>query len=423
MAAPDSTTVPATGSSAAAAQPAPARPKSVLANPHFRNLWLGGAVSLLGDQFYLVALPWLVLQLTGSSLALGTILMCAAVPRAVLMLAGGAVSDRIAPRRIMLRTASLRTIFVAAVGALVYLHVIHLWHLYFLAFAFGTADAFGMPAMQSLLPTLVGRDQLPAANAAFQSVYQVTLLGAVPAGMVIKALGIAWAFFIDAVSFLFILVPIYALPRTQPPVRPREEGKHFGHDILDGVHYVWRDKAMRALLLVMIGANLCLNGTILVGLAAIAKFRFDSPTAFGVLIACWSGGALLGTISAGITKQRTHRGWTVLIGSALVSLAIGAIGLLTHEIPMSAVLAAAGVVGGYNNITLLSWCQARVEPAFMGRVMSVLMFGWVGLMPVSYPVAGALAEWSLSGMFLVSGLAAFAVCVGGTASRALREVQ
>src|SRR5579859_1486170 len=104
--------VPAAAASAAAA-PTPAR-KTLFANKHFRNLWLGGTVSLFGDQFYLVALPWLVLQLTGSSLALGSILMCAGIPRAVLMLAGGALSDRMAPRRIMLTTGSARTVLVTA---------------------------------------------------------------------------------------------------------------------------------------------------------------------------------------------------------------------------------------------------------------------------------------------------------------------
>src|SRR6476620_208909 len=99
------------------------RAPGIFANSHFRNLWIGGAISAFGDQFYLVALPWLVLQLTGSNLAVGTVLMAAAVPRALLMLAGGAVSDRIAPRRIMLRTASLRTLFVGAVGALAYFHL------------------------------------------------------------------------------------------------------------------------------------------------------------------------------------------------------------------------------------------------------------------------------------------------------------
>src|ERR1051326_8299999 len=209
---------------------APPRPRTVFANAHFRNLWLGGAVSAFGDQFYLVALPWLVLQLTGSNLAVGTVLMCAAIPRAVLMLGGGAVSDRIAPRRIMLTTASTRTIFVGAVGLLVWLHIVQLWHLGVLAFAFGVADAFGLPAFQSLLPQLIEREQLPSANAAFQSVYQIAMMvGPAPAGIAIKAFGIASAFFIDAVSFLFILAPIYGLPRPAGP-HDRGEPLHFRPD-------------------------------------------------------------------------------------------------------------------------------------------------------------------------------------------------
>src|SRR5262249_28515294 len=170
----------------------------------------------------------------------------------------------------------------------------------------GVADAFGLPAFQSLLPQLVEREQLPSANAAFQSLYQIaTMLGPAPAGIVIKTLGTAWAFIIDAVSFLFILAPIWGLPRTKPVSQPRPEGKHFGHDILDGLHYVWRDAAMRALMIVMTGVNLCVMGPIIVGLAALAKFRFGTPTAFGVLISAWSGGALLGSIAAGTRKQRT----------------------------------------------------------------------------------------------------------------------
>jgi len=407
-----------------AAVDVPGRPKSVFANPHFRNLWLGGGVSALGDQFYLVALPWLVLQLTGSNLAVGTVLMCAAVPRAVLMLAGGAVSDRIAPRRIMLTTASSRTIFVAAVGVLAWFHIEQLWHLYILAFAFGTADAFGLPAFQATLPTLVDRQQLQSANASFQSLYQIaTMVGPAPAGMVIKAVGVAWAFLIDAFSFLFILAPIYMLPRTKPTPKPRAEGKHFGHDILDGLHYVWRDPAMRALMIVMTGVNLCVSGPIIVGLAALGKFRFGTPTAFGILISCWSGGALLGSIAAGTRKQRSHRGWTMLLASAAVCLGIAALGVLSAQWSMAVVLMATGIVGGYNNVVLISWFQQRVEHAFMGRVMSVLMFGWVGLMPVSYPVAGALAQWSIGGMFLISGLTGLAITFVCAIGPELRRVQ
>lgn len=84
--------------------------------PHFRNLWIGASISLLGDQFYLVALPWLALQLTGSSLALGTLLMVAGIPRAALMLVGGAVIDRFSARRVLITTAAIRFVLVGIVG-------------------------------------------------------------------------------------------------------------------------------------------------------------------------------------------------------------------------------------------------------------------------------------------------------------------
>ncbi|MDP9121992.1 MAG: MFS transporter, partial [Acidobacteriota bacterium] len=135
----------------------------------FRNLWLGVTVSLLGDQFYLVALPWLVLQMTGSSLALGTILMTAAIPRAALMLAGGVVTDRFSARRVLITTASTRALLVGTVAVLIWLHVIELWHLYVLTFAFGVADAFSFPAGAALVPTLVAPRQLQAANSLLQS--------------------------------------------------------------------------------------------------------------------------------------------------------------------------------------------------------------------------------------------------------------
>src|SRR5213593_3388687 len=97
---------------AAAAHPHPLR------DTRFLLWWIGASVSLLGDQFYIVALPWVVLQLTGSGVAMGTVAMAAGLPRAVLMLLGGAVTDRTSPRRLLIATASARTLFVAAIGAL-----------------------------------------------------------------------------------------------------------------------------------------------------------------------------------------------------------------------------------------------------------------------------------------------------------------
>jgi MFS family permease len=215
----------ATASELGVVEPAPLN-GSPLGIRHFRNLWLGSTVSLIGDQFYMVALPWLVLSLTGSGLALGTMMMAAAVPRAVLMLMGGVVSDRFAPRSVLLITAAARTTLVAIVAALTWLHVAQLWHLYVLSVLFGTADAFGLPAGQALLPTLVERDQLTTANAMFSGSMQASsLLGPAPAGIVVSVWGVAAAFLVDAVSFVFAIVPWRACRNPGYAPSARGEGR------------------------------------------------------------------------------------------------------------------------------------------------------------------------------------------------------
>src|SRR5437016_10779190 len=104
----------------------------------FRLLFIGQGVSLLGDQFYLVALPWLVLQLTGSGLALGTILLAATVPRMVFLLVGGAASDWLSPHKLMVASNALRSVVCAILTALVLFKAVSLWYLFVLAAAFGT---------------------------------------------------------------------------------------------------------------------------------------------------------------------------------------------------------------------------------------------------------------------------------------------
>src|SRR5262249_31110540 len=156
------------------ANPVPVPPTHPLREGNFRMFWIGSAISLLGDQFYLVALPWVVLQITGSAIAMGTILMAAAIPRAVLMLIGGALTDRTSPRWIMMSTASARTVLVAAIGVLLWAHRLQIWELYVLGFAFGVADAFSMPAASTFLPSLVKREQMVAATSVFQTTAQLT---------------------------------------------------------------------------------------------------------------------------------------------------------------------------------------------------------------------------------------------------------
>src|SRR5438874_2294184 len=101
-----------------------------LYNSHYRRWLIGGTISRLGDQFYLVALPWLILQQTGSAVAMGAVMMAGSIPQVVFMLMGGAVSDRISPRKVLMTAAAARTIWVTVIGVLISMGALHIWALY-----------------------------------------------------------------------------------------------------------------------------------------------------------------------------------------------------------------------------------------------------------------------------------------------------
>jgi MFS family permease len=397
-------------------------PPHPLRERNFR-LWLTGiTISLLGDQCYLVALPWLVLQKTGSPAAMGTILMAAAIPRAVLMLMGGAISDRISPRKIMMTTASLRTLFVAAIGFLVWFDHLRVWELYALGFGFGVADAFGLPAGQAFLPSLVKREQLLAANSVLQGTVQLTTIsGPAPAGILIKALGIAWAFLLDAISFLFIIGALWRLP-DPPPAQAAASKRAVWPSILEGLRYVGKDIPLRSFMLLAAIINFCVAGPLVVGLAYLAKTRFGSPTAYGAMLSAIAAGGLLGTLFAGAWRVR-RRGGLVLGVGFVIGLCLTSMGLLHRLWMVAGVLLVVGATSSLSNVQILAWIQQRIDPLMRGRVMSVLMLSGFGLMPISLAVSGVLAAWSLQWTFLLAGGAMVLAVAAAAFQKAVREIE
>src|SRR5215213_1273272 len=195
------------------------KPASPLSVRNFRLLWIGEGISLLGDQFYMIALPWLVLQLTGSALALGTVMALASIPRALFLLVGGALVDRFSPRSVMIASNFARLVLVVLLSALVLTNTIQIEMLYAFALAFRLADAFYFPGQSAIVPQLLPEDQLQAGNTFVQGTAQLSLfLGPVLAGSLIALLGhatadsvsstqgIGIAFGIDALSFLASLL-------------------------------------------------------------------------------------------------------------------------------------------------------------------------------------------------------------------------
>jgi MFS family permease len=392
-----------------------------LLNRDFRYLWIGNTVSLCGDQFFLVALPWLILQLTGSGAVLGGIMMVEAIPRAALMLIGGAVTDRVSPRKIMILTAATRTLLVAALAAFIWTGHVQVWQIYVLSFFFGVADAFAAPAAQTLLPSLVAAAQLPAANALKQGAQQVAMLTVpAPAGIIIAALGVASAFTIDAVSFLFIIAALLML-RDPPQVESTKPRANLIHSIVEGLRYVKNDVALRSLLLVISVLNFCITGPLSVGVAFLAKSEFGSPTAFGLLMSSVAAGSLLGLLLAGARQQR-RRGRLLLVLCVVVGISTAGLGLLNRLWSLLPVLLVMSASAGFLNVHLLAWFQQRVERAMLGRVMSVLMFASLGLMPLSLAAAGVAIQWNMRGMFVAAGVLVVVVTLLAALQRPVREI-
>jgi MFS family permease len=383
----------------------------------FRAVWVGETVSMLGDQFYLVALPWLALALTGSSLALGLVLMAAAIPRAALMLVGGAVVDRYEPRAIMIVSSAVRAVLVGVLAVLVWTDAVQLWHLYLLGAGFGAADAFFQPAALALVPRLVPEDRLEASNALVMGSMAVTgMVGPAIAGVVIAATGTALGFGIDAATFAFAVATLLVIRRatSAPDVAARAPGSGTFGSILAGLRYAVGDAQMRAVLVTVMIINLAVVGPFFVGIPALVASFESGPMAYGVVLAAFGGAALAGAVLAGTLGPRARM--SVVIPTTTIGLAFGMI--LTGVAPnawtaaLAAVPLGAGV--GLLQVTGMAWLQRRSEPAYLGRVMSLVMFAIMGLTPLSYAVAGAVAEVSLTVLFVGAG-AGLVLLAGATA--------
>jgi len=410
------------------------------ADRDFRIFWAGENVSVLGDQFHFVALAWLTLQLTGSGLALGTVLMAAAVPRALLMLFGGAISDRYQPKTVILASNALRAVAVGIIAALVLTDRAELWQVAVMAVVFGTVDAFFYPAISSFLPLLLGPERLPAANALFQATGQlIGLVGPALAGVVIAIIGTGPAFALDSASFVVAAVAIVlvhgglrrlakdpsaeaVMPEPSTPPTPQAPTGILA-TIREGAAYAFRDPALRTLLVMSAALNFAFTGPISVGLPWLSANRFDAGAAgFGIMLSGWGAGALIGAIVAGSVGRIRHQGGVIVAIAAVLGLGLAAIGVAPNVAAVTLIALAMGVGGGFINVTVVSWVQQRTDPAILGRVMSLLMLGSVGLAPLSLVVTGALIDIHPTLVFLGAGgiiLASVGVALASRADRVL----
>ncbi len=394
----------------------------VLSLRDFRLLFAGAAASLLGDQFTLIATPWLVLRLTSDPAALGLALALQGLPRAVFLLFGGALTDRISPRRMMLAANLVRMSLTAVMAFLVLTGAAQMWMVYIFSLVFGVAAGFAIPAENSIVPLLVGGDDLQSGNAIIMGTTQIAgFVGPSLAGIMIGSFagsldGVGLAYAIDAATFAASAVTLQLIRGGKArQTSTADAGKeNILASITAGFRFAWGNRPLRFMFAVLLSINFLLVGPLLVGIPVLANSRLpEGAAAFGLLMSAFAGGNLAGYLVAGALPK--PRGGAMRLILTLVVFAYGAVvgllGLLTSTWLDFALLLLLGLGNGYIAITMMTWMQMRTPQDMLGRMMSLMMLASYGLVPISQALAGLASKASLAAMFAVPG--AVVVCISG----------
>jgi MFS family permease len=388
----------------------------------FRLLFSGATTSILGDQFAFIATPWLVLKLTGDPLALGIVLALEGIPRAIFLLLGGAITDRMSPRIIMLISDIVRLVLTTLMALVVFTGTVQMWMLYAFGLAFGLVSGFAIPAGNTIVPMLVEARDLQAGNSLMMGTSQLMgFIGPTIAGILIgrfsqSPLGIGLAFAVDAASFAISAITLWVMrgggKRQLTSASAQKES--VWSSILAGMRYLWNDHALRVLFTVMMAVNFLFVGPLLVGIPVLANQRLpEGAVAFGLLMSAYAGGNLGGYLVAGSLPRPTGKTMQFLLIGLLSAfgLALASFGFIRSTWVDFSLMLLLGIGNGYIGITIFTWMQTRTPREMLGRMMSMIMLSSTGLVPISQAISGALSKWSLTSLFTGGGVAILIVTI------------
>ena len=398
-----------------------ASPFRALRHRNFRLLWFGTLVSNSGDWMDQIALNWLVLTMTGSPFYLGLLNLCRSGPILLFTLFGGAAADRFERRRLMMATqtgAMLTAVGLGVVG----LVGGPIWTVLALATLRGVLMSVNLPARQALISELVPREDLTAAislNSATLNISRV--LGPSIGGVLIATIGVAGAFFLNAASFLAVLVGL-SLMRGLP--RPARRDEPVLRSVVEGLAFIRRNRILRSLLVVGL-APLVLGMSYQPMLAVFAKDVLQvGSVGLGVMMSAAGFGAVAGALAVGALNEGIGRGRLMFAGMALFGLALVAFALSgalwLSALALLIVGVGSSVYQALNN-TLL---QVHAPDAMRGRIMSML-FLTRGLVPLGAMLAGvgAATIGAPPTLAVFGALILVLTAVGAIAGAAVRELR
>ena len=364
---------------------------AALKHRNYRLFFAGQLVSLIGSWMQNTAQGWLVYQLTGSKVLLGTVAAVGSLPLLLLSVWGGSLADRHPKRTVILFTQTGMMLLAFAFAALVGSGRIQPWHILVLAALGGVAMAFDMPARQAFTVEMTSREDLMNAISLNSSMFNgARIVGPSVAGFLMAHVGMAWCFLLNGLSFIAVIAGLLLmrLPKFVPPAEPPSTGRH----VLEGFAYVAGHRRVRILLL-FVGVVGIFGWSYSVLLPAYAKDILHlGERGYGALLSANGVGALLGALTVAtygsrLRPQRMIFGGVWLFSAMLVLLAV------VRWFPLVLACLAAG---GWGMLLCFSttntMVQTSVSDAMRGRVMGLWALVFGGLMPLGGLESGLLSQ-------------------------------
>ena len=354
----------------------------------FRLMWIGACTSSIGTWMQIVAQGWLIYRLSHSAFLLALDQFLGGIPIFLFSLIGGVVADRAERRKILLGSQYVQMATAGLLTILVITDLVHVWHILCLSFISGLAQAFGGPAYQALIPTLVENDDMPNAIALNSIQFNVAVMvGPALAGQTLAKLGEKWCFGLNALSFL---APIISLSIIRARFLPLKTTESMFASLKQGIQFARKQSSMEALILLAF----CMTALAMPMRTYIPVFVKDifhrGPETYGNLLALMGLGSIFGSLMIASAGNFKRKGFVALC--ALICLGAGISGFaFSKSVPLSGmilVVVGASMMAVFATVTSL--VQLITTNEMRGRVMSVYNVAFRGGMPLGNLLSGWL---------------------------------
>jgi MFS family permease len=397
-----------------------------LSVPNYRRYFLGQAVSLSGNWMQMAAEVWLILELTQSGVAVGTVTALQFLPILLFGAWGGLLADRFSKRRLLMITQAAMALPAMAMFAIVATGVVAPWMIFVLVFLRGAVNAVDNPTRQSFAIEMVGPERVVnAVSLNSVLIHTARLVGPSLAGLLIVTVGVTPCFALNWLTFGAMIVALWSMEPAALNTPPRAYPERGA--VRAGLRYVRStpELAVPLALMALVG-TLGLNFQVILPL--LARFSFEGgPSAYAALVSAMGAGSVVGALVSGAHGRTDAR---LIVGAALafglLALLAAAMPSLALEIPVLALLGGSAVTFA---AAINSSLQLAVEPQMRGRVMALYSVVFLGSTPIGAPLAGFLSEAldpraalllaALAG--LSAAWAGYALLARAPASRAARE--